>query len=117
MILIIGYLFTGVLSLNSLSGPVGIFTVVGETAKTGLVNIIYLLAFISINVGFMNLLPIPAFDGGRLLFLIIEKIKGSPVNSKVENVIHSIGFILLMTLMVVITYNDIIRIFFKWKQL
>ena len=113
MILIIGYLFTGVLSLNSLSGPIGIFTVVGETAKTGLVNIIYLLAFISINVGFMNLLPIPAFDGGRLLFLIIEKIKGSPVNSKVENVIHSIGFILLMTLMVVITYNDIIRIFFK----
>lgn len=113
MISIIGYLFTGVLSLNSLSGPVGIFNVVGETAKTGFINIIYLLAFISINVGFMNLLPIPAFDGGRLLFLIIEKIKGSPVNSKVENIIHSIGFILLMTLMVVITYNDIIRIFFK----
>lgn len=113
MVAIIGYLFTGTLSLNSLSGPIGIFTVVGETAKTGLVNIIYLLAFISINVGFMNLLPIPAFDGGRLLFLIIEKIKGSPVNTKVENIIHSIGFILLMALMIVITYNDIVRIFFK----
>jgi len=115
MVYIIGYLCTGKLNLNSLSGPIGIFNVVGETAKTGFVNIIYLLAFISINVGFMNLLPIPAFDGGRLLFLIIEKIKRSPVDSKIENIIHSIGFILLMLLMVVITYNDIIRIFFKWK--
>ncbi|MBE6144189.1 MAG: RIP metalloprotease RseP [Firmicutes bacterium] len=113
MVLIIWYLCTGVLSLNTLSGPIGIFTVVGETAKTGFVNLIFLLAFISINVGFMNLLPIPAFDGGRLLFLIIEKIKGSPINSKVENIIHSIGFILLMLLMIVITYNDIIRTFIK----
>lgn len=113
MILIIGSLFTGKLSLNSLSGPVGIYTVVGETAKAGFVNLIYLLAYISINVGFMNLLPIPAFDGGRLLFLIIEKIKGSPIDSKIENIIHSIGFILLMALMIVITYNDIVRIFFK----
>lgn len=113
MILIIGSLFTGKLSLNSLSGPIGIYTVVGETAKAGFVNLIYLLAYISINVGFMNLLPIPAFDGGRLLFLIIEKIKGSPVDSKIENIIHSIGFILLMALMIVITYNDIIRVFFK----
>lgn len=112
MILIIGNLFTGGLSINSLSGPVGIYNVVGETAKAGFVNLIFLLAFISINVGFMNLLPIPAFDGGRLLFLIIEKIKGSPVDSKIENVIHSIGFILLMGLMLVITYNDIVRIFF-----
>ena len=113
MILIIGSLFTGKLNLNSLSGPIGIYTVVGETAKAGFVNLIYLLAYISINVGFMNLLPIPAFDGGRLLFLIIEKIKGSPVDSKIENIIHSIGFILLMALMVVITYNDIVRVFFK----
>ena len=112
MILIIGNLFTGGLSINSLSGPVGIYNVVGETAKAGFVNLIFLLAFISINVGFMNLLPIPAFDGGRLLFLIIEKIKGSPVDSKIENVIHAVGFILLMGLMLVITYNDIVRIFF-----
>lgn len=113
MVSIIGYLFTGKLSLNSLSGPVGIYNVVGETAKAGFVNLIYLLAFISINVGFINLLPIPAFDGGRILFLIIEKIKGSPVDSKIENIVHSIGFILLMLLMVVITYNDIVRIFVK----
>lgn len=111
MIHIVGYLFTGKLSLNSLSGPVGIYNVVGETAKTGFINLVYLLAFISVNVGFINLLPIPAFDGGRLLFLIIEKIIKRPVDSKVENVIHSIFFLLLMILMVVITFNDIRRLF------
>lgn len=105
------YLITGKLSLANLSGPVGIFSIVGEAAKTGFINIIYLLGFISINVGFINFLPIPAFDGGRILFLIIEKIKGKPVNPKVENIIHSIGFMLLMLLMVVITYNDITRLF------
>ena len=105
------YLCTGKLSLSNLSGPVGIFTVVGDAAETGFINLIYLLGFISINVGFINLLPLPAFDGGHILFLIIEKIKGSPVNPKVENIIHSIGFFLLMLLMVVITYNDIIRLF------
>lgn len=111
MIFIIGYLFMGTLSLNSLAGPIGIFQVVGETAKAGFLNIVYLIAFMSINVGFINLLPIPAFDGGRLLFLIIEKIKGSPVSPKVENAIHGVGFILLMLLMVLITYNDIVRLF------
>lgn len=105
------YLCTGKLSLNSLSGPVGIFTVVGDAAESGFINLVYLLGFISINVGFINLLPLPAFDGGHILFLVIEKIKGSPVNPKVENIIHSIGFVLLMILMIVITYNDIIRLF------
>lgn len=113
MFLVITYLITGAISLDNLAGPIGIYNIVGETARTGLVNIIFLLAYISINVGFINLLPIPAFDGGRILFLIIEKIKGSPVNQKVENVIHSVGFLLLMLLMVFITYNDIVRIFVK----
>ncbi|MCM1370915.1 MAG: RIP metalloprotease RseP [Clostridium sp.] len=111
MCLVIWYLITGSLSVSSLSGPVGIFTMVGETAKAGLINLIYLMAIISANVGFINLLPLPAFDGGRILFLIIEKIKGSPVNPKIENWIHSIGLILLMVLMVFITYNDIINLF------
>ena len=105
------YLCTGKLSLNNLSGPIGIFTVVGDAAQTGFINLVYLLGFISINVGFINLLPLPAFDGGHILFLIIEKIKGSPVNPKVENIIHSIGFVLLMLLMIVITFNDIARLF------
>lgn len=111
MALIIGYLFTGKLKLNSLSGPVGIFTVVGQSAKAGLINLVYLVAYLCINVGFINIMPFPAFDGGRLLFLIIEKLKGSPVSSKVENTIHSVGFVLLMILMIAITYNDIMRLF------
>lgn len=112
MAYIIFYLFTGKLSLNSLSGPIGIYSVVGESAKAGLINVVYLLGYISLNVGFVNLLPIPAFDGGRLFFLIIEKIKGSQVSPKFENTVHAIGMGFLIILMVVITYNDIIRIFF-----
>lgn len=110
MLLIIFYLFTGKLSLSSLSGPIGIFTVVSDTAKQGFLNIIYLTGYISLNLGFMNFLPIPALDGGRLFFLIIEKIKGSPVNPKTENIIHTVGFMLLMALIVVISFNDILRI-------
>lgn len=112
MILIIGYLIIGKLSLSSLAGPVGIYTVVEQSAEAGLMSLVYLVGFLSLNVGFINLLPIPAFDGGRILFLIIEKIKGSRVNPKVENTIHALGFIFLMILMVLITYNDIVRLFF-----
>lgn len=111
MVLIIFYLCTGALSLTNLSGPVGIFNLVGQSAAAGILSLIYLTAYLSINVGFINLLPLPAFDGGRLLFMIIEKIKGRPVDPKVENWIHSVGFILLMILMVFITYNDIVRLF------
>lgn len=110
MIFIIWYLITGQLELGSLAGPVGIYSVVGNAAASGFVSLLYLTAYISINVGFINLLPLPAFDGGRLLFLIIEKIKGSPVDPRLENTIHTIGFFLLMALMILITYNDIIRL-------
>lgn len=113
MVHIILYLVTGKLSLSSLSGPVGIYNVVAKVSQTGILNILYLIAYLCINVGFINLLPIPAFDGGRILFLLIEKIKGSKVNPKIENMIHSIGFLLLMILMILVTYNDIIRIFVK----
>ena len=105
------YLITGNLSLKLLSGPVGIFSIVGTAAESGFLSVLSLLALISINVGFINLLPIPAFDGGHILFLIIEKIKGSKVNPKIENTIHSVFFILLMGLMLYITFNDIVRIF------
>ena len=111
MILVIGYLCVGKLGLSSLSGPVGIFTVVGESANAGIINLIYLMGFISLNVGFMNLLPIPALDGGRILFLIIEKIKGKPVDTKIENIIHTTGFVVLMGLMVLVTLSDIIKLF------
>ncbi len=105
------YLFTGGISISQLSGPVGIFSVVGSTVSDGIMNLIYLTAFLSINVGFINLLPLPAFDGGHILFIIIEKIKGSPVKPETENMIHTIGLFLLMILMVVITFQDILRLF------
>ena len=111
MLKVIGNLFTGNLGINSLSGPVGIYNVVGEQSKQGFQNVIYLAAYISINVGFVNLIPFPAFDGGRALFLIIEKIRKKPIEQKTENIIHTIGFMLLMLLIIVITINDIIRIF------
>lgn len=111
MAVTVGYLFTGGISLNQLSGPVGIYSVVGESSKAGLQNILYLVAYLSINVGFINLLPLPAFDGGHILFIIIEKIKGSPVDPELENKIHTIGMFLLLLLMLIITVNDIIRLF------
>lgn len=113
MYITILYLCTGKLSLSNLAGPIGIYNIVGESAKAGFVNLIYLTGYLSINVGVINLLPLPAFDGGRLLFLIIEKIIRKPINPKVENIIHSIGFFLLMILMIAITYNDIIRFIIK----
>lgn len=111
MIVTVESLFTGGVKVNQLSGPVGIYTIVGEQSKAGLANILYLMAFLSINVGFLNLLPLPAFDGGHILFIIIEKIKGSPVTPRVENMIHTVGLFLLMLLMVYITFNDIIKLF------
>ena len=111
MALIIVKLFSGALSLTSLSGPVGMYTVVDAASKYGIENLVYLTAYLSVNLGFINILPFPAFDGGRVLFVLIEKIKGSPVDPKVENIFHTIGFILLMILMLVITYQDILRLF------
>ena len=102
-------LFTGQISLSSLSGPVGIYHVVGESLSMGIQQIVYLIAFLSINVGLINILPIPAFDGGRILFLIIEKIKGSPINAKFENACHMVFFFLIILLMIYITVFDIIR--------
>ncbi|MDO4963443.1 MAG: RIP metalloprotease RseP [bacterium] len=110
MVFTVIYLVTGKISLSMLSGPVGIFQVVNAYSKTGILNILSLLSLICVNVGFINILPLPAFDGGHVLFIVIEKIKGSKVDPKLENTIHNIGFILLMILMVLVTYNDILRL-------
>ena len=111
MFFIILYLITGKLSLNNLAGPVGIYEVVGQTASLGFINVIFLIGYICTNVGFVNLVPFPAFDGGRVLFLIIEKIRRKPMSPKVENIIHSIGFMLLIAFMIFITINDVTRLF------
>jgi regulator of sigma E protease len=110
MMLIIGYLITGTLGINSLSGPVGVFNVVGQAAVGGFWSLLSLTAFLSINVGFINLLPVPAFDGFRALILIIEKISGKKVDPRLENTINYVGLFFLMALMILITYNDIIRL-------
>lgn len=104
------YLCTGKISLKMLSGPVGIYNVVSVYSTYGLFSLLGLLALICINVGFINILPLPAMDGGHIFFILIEKIKGSKVDPKIENKIHNIGLILLLILMVVITFNDILRL-------
>jgi len=111
MIVTVKELFTGGVAVKELSGPVGIYTVVGQQAEQGIQSILYLIAFLSINVGVINLIPFPAFDGGRILFLVIEKIFKKPIPTKIENTVNSIGFLLLIMLMLYVTFNDILRLF------
>lgn len=107
---IVGNLIIGNLSLSSLSGPVGVYSIVGEAAHTSVESVLYLMAYLSINLGFINILPFPAFDGGRVLLLIIEAIRKKKMNPKIEHAINAVGFALLMLLMVVITIKDIINL-------
>jgi len=94
---------------GELAGPVGIAVLTGQVQKMGFIFLLQFMALISINLAIINVLPFPALDGGRLLFLGIEKIKGSPVNQKYEKMAHTIGFALLILLMIVITFRDIGR--------
>lgn len=95
---------------QELSGPVGIAVLTNQAAGLGFIYLLQLVAIVSLNLTVLNLLPFPALDGGRLLFLGIEKIKGSKVNPKVENAFHSIGLILILVLFVLLTYRDILRL-------
>lgn len=105
------YLFTGNLGVNDLSGPVGIYEVVDQQSQQGIDSLLYLLAYLSINVGIMNLIPFPAFDGGHILFLLIEKIRRKPISANVEATITGIGFICLILLMIYVTFHDVINLF------
>lgn len=111
MLLIIGSLITGKLGLDALSGPVGMYTVVETVSAYGIANIIYLMAYLSINLGVINILPFPAFDGGRVVFIGIEAITKKKINPTVEALIHNIGFFLILGLMLYITLQDIFRLF------
>lgn len=104
--------FAGQAALNSITGPVGLAGLVGDAAALGLAYLLSFTAFISINLAVLNLLPFPALDGGRLLFLLIEKIKGSAIAPRIANALNLTGFILLLVLMVLVTYSDIRRLFF-----
>lgn len=111
MIVTIKALVTGQVGLNSLSGPVGIYSIVGEQRQAGFEGLFYLLAYLSINVGFINLLPFPAFDGYRAVVILIETIIGKKVNPKIDAIINNIGLFLLFGLMIFITIKDILRLF------
>ncbi len=104
------YLFTGKLGINDLSGPVGVYEIVDKESHSGVNNLLYLLAYLSVNVGVINLIPFPAFDGGHILFLIIEKIRRKPVDANIEAVITGIGFICLMIMMIYITFHDVLNL-------
>lgn len=107
----ISQLITGKLGSDALGGPVMVISMVGEAAESGLLSLLNLAAFISINLGFMNLLPIPALDGSKLVFLLIEAVRGKSIPIEKEGYIHFIGFVMLIGFMIFITYKDILRLF------
>jgi regulator of sigma E protease len=103
-------LFTGGASASDLAGPVGITNMVGEAARSGLVYLLSFTAFLSINLGILNLLPIPALDGSRMAFALVEAVRKKPINPEREGFIHWLGFLFLMSIIVFVTYNDIVRL-------
>ncbi|WP_017380861.1 RIP metalloprotease RseP [Paenisporosarcina sp. TG-14] len=109
---LLGMLITGQFTIDALSGPVGIYKATEEVAQYGIFNLMNWAAILSINLGIMNLLPLPALDGGRLLFFLFEAIRGRPIDRQKEGMVHFVGIMLLMVLMVVVTWNDIQRFFF-----
>ncbi|NLK65682.1 MAG: RIP metalloprotease RseP [Tissierellia bacterium] len=111
MFLTIKQLITGQLGSDALGGPVMVISMVGEAAQSGILSLLSLAAFISINLGFMNLLPIPALDGSKLIFLAVEGIRGKALPVEKEGYIHFIGFVFLIGFMLFITYKDILRVF------
>lgn len=104
-------LITGTVPITSLSGPVGIINEINTAAKTSVFSVLNLASLISINLGVVNLFPFPALDGGRILFLIIEKIRRKPLSQNQEGIIHMIGFAILMLVAVFITFSDITKLF------
>lgn len=104
-------LFSGNISIKNISGPIGIYSLIDNVKSTGFFNIIYLTAYLSVNIGIINLIPLPIFDGGRALIVFIEKILNKKVDHKIENVLNYIGFILLIILSLFVTFNDILKLF------
>ena len=102
-------LFTGEVSAKDLTGPVGIVYAVNDTAKYGFVYLLYLTALISLNLAIVNMLPLPALDGGRFLFILIRKITGRAITDEMEGKVHFVGIMLLFALMIYVTWNDIVR--------
>ena len=104
-------LLTGRYGLEAVSGPVGVAQVVGDAAQIGVINLLYIVAVLSMNLGIFNLIPFPALDGGRALFLIIEAVRGKPIKKEVEGYINFVGISILFAFMIFIMGKDIIKLF------
>jgi regulator of sigma E protease len=107
----IGNVFVGKGSLKEVTGPVGIANVVGNSAKTGVAELLMIIAVISANLAVINMVPFPALDGGRVVVVILEAIIRRPINAKVIGWVNGIGFILLIGLMLVVTFKDVFYLF------
>ena len=99
--------------LNKLGGPVAIFKESSDAAKNGIENVLYFLAIISINIGIFNLIPIPALDGGKIVLNILEAIRRKPLKQEIETYVTLAGVVIMVVLMIAVTWNDIMRLFFR----
>ena len=106
---VIKNLVLGVPTGVEVAGPVGIAVLTGQAAKMGIIYLLQFTALLSLNLAIINILPFPALDGGRLLFLILEKIRGRAVKQEWENLVHNLGFIILMGLVLLVTFGDVIK--------
>jgi regulator of sigma E protease len=109
----IDMLITGKASSKALAGPVGIYSISTKAAEAGIIPYLTMMALISVNLGILNLLPIPVLDGGHIVFMTIESIRGKPLSDRAIGIAQRVGIALLVTLMVVAFYNDIVRLFFS----
>ena len=113
MIVIVAKLLTGGISMDTVGGPIMIAQMAGDQAKAGISSLFQFIAVISVNLAVINLLPIPVLDGGHLLFFLIEAVMGRPVNLKVREIAQQVGMVILIMLMILVFYNDIVRLFFS----
>jgi regulator of sigma E protease len=113
MVVIVAKLLTGDISIDTVGGPIMIAQMAGDQARAGVSSLFQFIAVISVNLAVINLLPIPVLDGGHLLFFLIEALKGRPVNLKVREIAQQVGMVILIMLMILVFYNDIIRLFFS----
>ena len=110
MLAILGKLMLGRLALSDLAGPVGIAQITGQYAHHGLISLLSFIGFFSVNVAVINLLPLPALDGGRLFFILLELVRRKPISIDKENMVHQVGMYVLLGLLAVLTVNDLLRL-------
>ena len=111
MFKVLGGLFTGSVTSDDVAGPVGTISIIGQAVRAGFEVVLRLGVLISINLGIMNILPVPALDGGRFLFMVIEAVRGKPIPPEKEGMIHMAGLVLLFSLMILLTVMDVRKLF------